>query len=1044
MKLCLVNFFMLFTIFANAQVTIYSDCDYIGQQQVLKQKGRYNSTNLQLPNNVISSIKIENGYEVSIFDGEIFNGEKRTLTTSTTCLVNLDFNDRISSLIVNKNDENLSKIYNNNEVVVKDLTQDQYQQKFDEYKSKGYIPKKVWAYESLTNNSLLYNAVFLKNSNNIQFASYHGLDINQFEKYVYENSKSELTLTYVDIDNDNGQLRFCAVFSKIKNNIWEEKHMLSESEYTKYKSDRLVNGYKEYNYSKCKYNGKTVYATTWYKSKATTPDALIPTNKKNKDVDLKKLPSRNTLIINTNKSEECAALAYNADIQIGYAFFGDKNENGLLIKLNSVIIYDKKTDNWVMIEFKDYLPSKIVGSDNSIITISNYNFINSSVDLVLSKDNKVIKKQSNVKFENDLIAQFLYEGALLSLNDKNFNLKSAINNFQFLPIGMFPSSAADCNSFKNSVSEIGYYANLIGMASGFVGIAFATGPLGIFLAGVGAATASLSFANSFNQKYKTGLKSTTGWQTVQLDGIGAMISSLPPSGGIVGHGVWGVGAITTVLGAYADLIGASDCEGLSFLFGTGDPHLTTPDGLHYDFQGHGEFVAFKSSFDDFEMQIRQTDPKKYNLVTITTAIAIKYDNQKICVLSNPLRIIVNNKLLPKGFKFALTPSGGVFSVFSDAINLKTKKGDELIISRIDDKDKYGLDYKVLFSPTRKNKITGLFGNYDGNPDNDLILKSGAKVTAENLHTQFAEDWRVTSTSSLFYYDNGKNTESYTIRNFPTKKAIITDDTRKKAEIICRNAGVTSQPFLNDCIYDVAITGDKSFTSIYKDNQSNNGIIKVKDAFFSNSINEQVTSSDLIYHKIKLDFNTKQDDAKQKCFFNWYKGTTYSYEDGTKNAKDIDAAIINAGNEILLFIPSSLKACASSCGVSDFNSHSNIKNWTVINVGAIQQKWDKNDDDISHNKSNNAFISRNLWNDIKSKQQLIDIYNINPLKVEKNYSWSNTKLAQGDNGIDNATVYKNSAYRFITEQNKKGLFVISEFKNIGVDKYAITLEVKIEK
>jgi hypothetical protein len=103
----------------------------------------------------------------------------------------------------------------------------------------------------------------------------------------------------------------------------------------------------------------------------------------------------------------------------------------------------------------------------------------------LSKDNKVIKKQSNVKFENDLIAQFLYEGALLSLNDKNFNLKSAINNFQFLPIGMFPSSAADCNSFKNSVSEIGYYANLIGMASGFVGIAFATGPLGIFLAGVG-------------------------------------------------------------------------------------------------------------------------------------------------------------------------------------------------------------------------------------------------------------------------------------------------------------------------------------------------------------------------------------------------------------------------------------------------------------------------------------------------------------------------------------------------------------------------------
>jgi hypothetical protein len=255
----------------NAQVTICYDCEFDGQNQTHNSTGKYNSTNLKLPNNSISSIKVEKGYEVKLFDGDAFNGKNLVVTTSLSCLVDVDFNDITSSMIINKKDykpelDILSP--NAKEIVFRDLSADQYQQKFNEYINKNYRPSVVWANNSLSNHGILYNAQFIRNNENLPFASYHGISKKQFEDYIADYKNKGFALTYVDMDNLNGSLIFCAVFTKISNiEHWSEKHNLTYLDYIQYKAEKLANGYIEYNNSNCMYLGKKLFATSWYKPK---------------------------------------------------------------------------------------------------------------------------------------------------------------------------------------------------------------------------------------------------------------------------------------------------------------------------------------------------------------------------------------------------------------------------------------------------------------------------------------------------------------------------------------------------------------------------------------------------------------------------------------------------------------------------------------------------------------------------------------------------------------------------------------------------------
>ncbi|HEY8880508.1 MAG TPA: carbohydrate-binding protein [Roseateles sp.] len=84
--------------------TVYQDCNYAGYAAALPE-GSYTLAQLQargIRDNDLSSLRVNAGYQVQLFDGDNFTGTSVTRTADTGCLVDQAFNDRATSLIVSK------------------------------------------------------------------------------------------------------------------------------------------------------------------------------------------------------------------------------------------------------------------------------------------------------------------------------------------------------------------------------------------------------------------------------------------------------------------------------------------------------------------------------------------------------------------------------------------------------------------------------------------------------------------------------------------------------------------------------------------------------------------------------------------------------------------------------------------------------------------------------------------------------------------------------------------------------------------------------
>lgn len=83
------------------QITMYADCDYQGESRRFD-IGRYNWNQLGLGGDALSSLKVPIGYTVKLYEHADFNGISITVTSDVACLVDRDFNDRMSSFEVSR------------------------------------------------------------------------------------------------------------------------------------------------------------------------------------------------------------------------------------------------------------------------------------------------------------------------------------------------------------------------------------------------------------------------------------------------------------------------------------------------------------------------------------------------------------------------------------------------------------------------------------------------------------------------------------------------------------------------------------------------------------------------------------------------------------------------------------------------------------------------------------------------------------------------------------------------------------------------------
>ena len=81
------------------QVVLYADCNYRGQAVAL-QPGNYLANQHGMRIRDLSSVQIPAGLAVNLFSSDYFNGQYVTLTQSSSCLINQNFNDEMVSLQV--------------------------------------------------------------------------------------------------------------------------------------------------------------------------------------------------------------------------------------------------------------------------------------------------------------------------------------------------------------------------------------------------------------------------------------------------------------------------------------------------------------------------------------------------------------------------------------------------------------------------------------------------------------------------------------------------------------------------------------------------------------------------------------------------------------------------------------------------------------------------------------------------------------------------------------------------------------------------------
>jgi hypothetical protein len=280
----------------------------------------------------------------------------------------------------------------------------------------------------------------------------------------------------------------------------------------------------------------------------------------------------------------------------------------------------------------------------------------------------------------------------------------------------------------------------------------------------------------------------------------------------------------------------------------GDPHITTLDGVHYDFQGAGEFVLLRNRQAGIEVQSRMTPVSTVSPLppNAHTGISSCPSINTAAAMSSPAHRITFQPMLgarPGQSQMAVRVDSRIVRLNADGLTLD----DKTTLNQ----DRASGELRVVWSNGWEIRVvphfwsaTGLwYLDYDFTPATSASgvggplaagswlpnMADGSSLGAlpasiddryVAIYQKFADSWRVTAQSSLFDYATGTSTDTYANRGWPPKTGscsvpntpVLHGATQAVAESACANIAVGH--YRRMCVLDVMATGDRTFARGY--------------------------------------------------------------------------------------------------------------------------------------------------------------------------------------------------------------------------------------
>jgi hypothetical protein len=280
----------------------------------------------------------------------------------------------------------------------------------------------------------------------------------------------------------------------------------------------------------------------------------------------------------------------------------------------------------------------------------------------------------------------------------------------------------------------------------------------------------------------------------------------------------------------------------------GDPHITTTNGINYDFQGVGEFVMLKH-LDKYEVQTRMTPvattgpapPNPHTglatCVSINTAAAVRAGKQRVTYQPN-----ATGQPDPSGLQLRVDGALVVGPVDGKTLDDGTKiwKDARTGELRVQHPDYTGVRitphwwapvnlWYLDVDMTPPPASAGIAGEVP--PDGWLpALADGSSMGPKPadlqdrykaLYVKFADSWRVDDSSTLFDYSPGTSTKTYTMRAWPGEvggqcelpfTVPVQGVNADVAEQACK--AIQSPRLKRFCVFDVMVTGHRGFGRSY--------------------------------------------------------------------------------------------------------------------------------------------------------------------------------------------------------------------------------------